>query len=84
MTNEQHKNQPDSKQQALTALNNLLSIVNARDLRNNMQEIFYGFLNSENADSQSFRNRLGATHLYLIEFLTKIADLPEIDRFDRN
>ena len=79
----QNTKENTQEQQALNSLNNLLSEINARDLRVNLNELFYGFLASEKANSQSYRTQLTTTHSGLIEFLTKLTNLPEIDRFDR-
>jgi len=76
-------NEQTQEQKATALLNKMLSEINARDLRTNLNELFYGFLDSEKANSKSFRNRIGLTHSILVEYFTKLSNLPEVDRFDR-
>jgi len=86
MTNETEQPQAkhqDQQEHALSTLNALLSKVNARQLRENLNQLFYGYLNSEQADSQERRNTMASTHSNMIEFFTKISNLPQIDRYDR-
>ena len=77
------KEQKTEQIQALNALSNLLSCINARDLRENLNQLFYGYLDSEKADSQLKRNQMSSTHNCMVTFLTKISNLPKIDSHDR-
>ena len=79
----QNTKENTQEKEALNSLNNLLSEINARQLRSNLNELFYGFLQSEKANSRNYRTQLIVTHSGLIEFFTKLSNLPEVDRFDR-
>lgn len=77
-------NQITEQSKALEHLDGLLSEITARQLRKSINELFYGYLNSDHADSQNSRNSMCVTHSSLLRFFSKISKLKEIDRFDRN
>lgn len=83
-TKTEAENHPDySKEQkeALSVLNELLAELNAKDYRKLTSEIFYSFLHTEAADYKPTREAMVSLHFNLINFFTKLHNLPLIDRF---
>lgn len=69
------------EQKAITIVKELLSHADARSLRDDLNQIFYGYISSEEADSKRERNIKGGTYMSLVNFLTKISNLDTINRW---
>ncbi|WP_275552699.1 hypothetical protein [Tenacibaculum piscium] len=69
--------------QALHLLEDLLYKTDAKNLREDLNRIFYGYISSDEADDQRERNMKGSTYMALVNFLTKISNIPEIDRWSK-
>lgn len=69
------------EQQAITLLKELLNHADARSLRDDLNQIFYGYISSEESDNQRDRNIKGGTYMSLVNFFTKISNLDTINRW---
>jgi hypothetical protein len=73
----------NQSEKALELVKKLFSQCTAIDLREDLNQIFYGYLSSEISDSQRERSLKSSTYLSLIDFLTRMSNLPKIDSRDR-
>ncbi|WP_370407969.1 hypothetical protein [Tenacibaculum dicentrarchi] len=81
MTEKTFENTPNNK--ALHLLEDLLHESDAKSLREDLNRIFYGYISSNEADDQRERNMKCSTYMALVNFLTKISNIPEIDRWSK-
>ncbi|MFI1770998.1 hypothetical protein [Thalassobellus citreus] len=70
----------DQKEQALAVLNELLCYLQAKDYRERINDLFYAFLLTEEADYKEQRTNLMHTHFELTKFFTKLHGLPLVDK----
>jgi len=77
---EQKPDYSKQKEEAFVILQELLFERNAKDYRENLTELFYGFLKSEEADYKPTRENMMSLHYVLVSFFTKMYNLPLIDR----
>lgn len=83
-TKTEAENHPDYVQQekaALEQLKKLLCALNAKDYRERINDIFYAFLTTENADYKATREEMITLHFELCNFFTQMNQLPLIDRY---
>ncbi|WP_233882224.1 hypothetical protein [Tenacibaculum piscium] len=69
--------------QALHLLKDLLFKIDAKNIREDLNKIFYGYISSDEADDQRERNMKGGTYMDLVKFFTKLSNIPEIDRWSK-
>lgn len=66
---------------AIVLLEKLLKMNDAQGIREDLNQIFYGYISSEFSDCQSERNQKYGSFLLLIEFLTKLDKLNTLNRW---
>lgn len=71
------------EQQALTLLKEMLKSIDAKDIREDLNKIFYGYISSDLSDDQRERNFKCGTYLSLVEFFTKIANLDKVNYWNK-
>jgi len=83
MTSNSNQTEQQQREKALKLLENLLKENDAKGIREDLNEIFYGYISSEFSDDKLERNNKYSTYLNLIEFLTKLSKLDKINRFSK-
>jgi hypothetical protein len=77
----QNEKEQTQEQQTLELLKELLHWKSAQDIREDINEMFYRYLETEHADSKSDRQTILHCHSYVIEFFTKISKFKEINPY---
>lgn len=77
---EQHPDYAKEQTEALNNVKELLAALNAKDYRERINEIFFAFLTTEEADYKPTREAMITLHFELVNFFTKMKQLPLIDR----
>ena len=75
------KTEQEQQENALQLLKNLLKENDAKGIREDLNQLFYGYISSEFSDDKRERNNKYSTYLSLIEFLTKLSKLNKINRW---
>tara|TARA_B110001452_G_scaffold124552_1_gene103299 strand:+ start:2231 stop:2482 length:252 start_codon:yes stop_codon:yes gene_type:complete len=83
MTSNSNQTEQQQREKGLKLLENLLKENDAKGIREDLKEIFYGYISSEFSDDKLERNNKYSTYLNLIEFLTKLSKLDKINRFSK-
>ena len=83
MTSNSNQTEQQQREKALKLLENLLKENDAKGIREDLNQIFYGYISSEFSDDKQERNNKYNSYLILIEFLTKLSKLDKINRFSK-
>ena len=81
MTSNSNQTEQQQREKGLKLLENLLKENDAKGIREDLNQLFYGYISSEFSDDKRERNNKYSTYLSLIEFLTKLSKLNKINRW---